>query len=57
MPEIVPIPGTTSAEWVAENSGAVELSEDEMRQVDEILVGFEVAGDRYPAWAMKNLDG
>jgi pyridoxine 4-dehydrogenase len=49
MPTIVPIPGSTRAERVAENAVEVELTEAEMRAIDGILATFEVKGERYPS--------
>ena len=47
MPEIVPIPGSTTGARVEENSKVIEITDHEMAQIDEILAKFEVAGDRY----------
>ncbi|KAL1638787.1 hypothetical protein SLS58_008601 [Diplodia intermedia] len=52
MPVIIPIPGATTAERVDENSTIVDLNEDEMREIDDILAGFEIVGTRYPEHAM-----
>lgn len=57
MPTIIPIPGATTAERVEENSAAVELSEQEMKEIDGILEGFEAKGDRYHAHGMKHVNG
>jgi aryl-alcohol dehydrogenase-like predicted oxidoreductase len=48
---IVPIPGTTKAHRLKENVGAaaVELTEDDLRQIEEALAPIKVQGDRYPA--------
>lgn len=47
-PYIVPIPGTTRLERVKENIGAldVELSEDEMREIEKALDGIRTVGMR-----------
>jgi aryl-alcohol dehydrogenase-like predicted oxidoreductase len=49
-PWIVPIPGTTKLNRLQENLGAltVELSADELRQIQEALAQIKVQGDRYP---------
>jgi len=49
-PWIVPIPGTTKVQRVAENVGAaaVELSSEDLRRIRAALARFEVQGDRYP---------
>ncbi len=48
--DIVPIPGTTSPEHVAENAVAVEieLTEDDLARIDEAAPVGAAAGDRYP---------
>lgn len=48
MPKIVPIPGTTTVERVRENAKVVDVGEREMRRIHEVVMGFEVVGDRYP---------
>ncbi|GKZ85973.1 pyridoxine 4-dehydrogenase [Aspergillus niger] len=49
MPQIIPIPGATTVARVEENSKVVELTEEEMAQLDSILAKFTPAGERYPA--------
>ncbi|WP_341874528.1 aldo/keto reductase [Paenibacillus cellulositrophicus] len=48
---IVPIPGTTKLERLEENLGAVdvELTTEELRDLNESLSKIEIKGDRYPA--------
>jgi pyridoxine 4-dehydrogenase len=46
----------TTVERVKENGVVVELSE-EMKDIDETLASFEVAGDRYHAFGMKLING
>jgi aryl-alcohol dehydrogenase-like predicted oxidoreductase len=50
-PWIVPIPGTTKAHRLKENLGAaaIELTEDDLRQIQDALAEIKVQGDRYPA--------
>jgi aryl-alcohol dehydrogenase-like predicted oxidoreductase len=50
-PWIVPIPGTTKLHRLQENLGAanIELSADDLRQIQEALTHIKVEGDRYPA--------
>ena len=57
MPEIIPIPGATMAERVKENTGAVELTDKEMKEIKEILDSCKVIGDRYHAMGMKMVNG
>jgi aryl-alcohol dehydrogenase-like predicted oxidoreductase len=49
-PWIVPIPGTTKVHRLRENVGAtaVELTDDDLRQIQEALAHIQVQGDRYP---------
>lgn len=48
MPTIIPIPGASTAERVEENSKLVDLTYEEMAQIDATLAKFTPAGDRYP---------
>ncbi len=49
-PWIVPIPGTTKADRMKENTGAaeVELTQDDLRQIEDAISHVKVVGDRYP---------
>jgi aryl-alcohol dehydrogenase-like predicted oxidoreductase len=49
-PWIVPIPGTTKLERLEENIGAlaVELTSDDLREIDSAASKITVQGDRYP---------
>jgi len=50
-PWIVPIPGTTKAARMKENTDAadVELTAADLRRVNEALAQIKVVGDRHPA--------
>jgi len=50
-PWIAPIPGTTKLHRLEENIGAVkvELTADDLREIDGALAGITVRGDRYPS--------
>jgi aryl-alcohol dehydrogenase-like predicted oxidoreductase len=50
-PWIVPIPGTRKLNRLEENLGAIdiELSSEELNELNDALTKIEVAGDRYPA--------
>ncbi len=50
-PWIVPIPGTTKVHRLKENVGAaaIELTQDDLRQIEDALAQIKVQGDRYPA--------
>src|SRR5579864_444884 len=49
-PWIVPIPGTTKLKRLEENIGAVDvdLTPDDLREIDEAASQIDVQGDRYP---------
>jgi aryl-alcohol dehydrogenase-like predicted oxidoreductase len=55
-PDVVPIPGSTRAERVEENAGAVrvQFTPDELALLDSIAP--TVAGERYPEGAMRTLN-
>ena len=57
-PWIVPIPGTRKLERLEENIGgaAVELSRDDLREIDAAAATITVAGARYPE-ALQKLTG
>ncbi|CAF9929429.1 MAG: hypothetical protein ALECFALPRED_004320 [Alectoria fallacina] len=57
MPQIIPIPGATTAERVKENAVEVELTEWEMKDIDTILARCEVIGDRYHPMGMTMING
>ncbi|KAI9814394.1 MAG: Pyridoxine 4-dehydrogenase [Pycnora praestabilis] len=57
MPTIIPIPGATTEERIKENHHDVELSEEDMEQINKILKNSEVLGDRYPAALQAHCDG
>jgi pyridoxine 4-dehydrogenase len=57
MPEIIPIPGATTVECVLENSVEVELTDEEMDEIDLVLANCEVIGDRYHSFGMKFVNG
>ncbi|HUI69918.1 MAG TPA: aldo/keto reductase [Spirochaetia bacterium] len=49
-PWIVPIPGTTKPQRMRENTAAatVELTREDLRQIEEALASITVVGNRYP---------
>ena len=57
-PWIVPIPGTTKLERLDENIGAaaVELTADDLREIDDAVSQVTVQGDRYPAHLQARVD-
>jgi aryl-alcohol dehydrogenase-like predicted oxidoreductase len=57
-PWIVPIPGTTKAQRLEENIGAaaVELTSDDLREIDDAASTITVQGARYPE-SMQRMTG
>ena len=57
-PWFVPIPGTTKVERLEENLGAgnVELTTDDLREIDEACACVTIQGDRYSAAAQATID-
>ena len=57
-PWIVPIPGTTKLSRLEENNGAVnvELTAEDLAQIERAFSGIEVEGARYPE-ALQKLVG
>jgi len=49
-PSIVPLPGTKRVQYLEENAAAadIELTEDDLRALDEAAPAGATAGDRYP---------
>ena len=54
--DIIAIPGATSAERVRENmdSTKIELSKEEMAEIDAILKKSDIKGGRYMDWMPVN---
>src|SRR5271155_591590 len=57
-PWIVPIPGTTKLHRLEENLGGatLELTQDDVRALEEISSAVKVEGERYPATHQKLID-
>lgn len=57
-PWIVPIPGTRRAERLEENLGAadVELTADDLEELDRASTSVQVQGDRYPEAMQRMID-
>ncbi|KAM3497079.1 hypothetical protein MY10362_009555 [Beauveria mimosiformis] len=49
MPTIIPTPGATTVERIEENAKLIDLTEEEMAEIDATLAKFTTAGDRYPS--------
>lgn len=54
-PVIIPIPGTKKEKYLEENIGAtnVELTKQEVDEIDRVINSFKVSGTRYAAEMMK----
>lgn len=52
--DVVPIPGTTKAKNLEENVGAlaVQLSKEEMKEIEDAVPQTDVVGTRYPDGGM-----
>jgi aryl-alcohol dehydrogenase-like predicted oxidoreductase len=57
--DIVPIPGTKRRRYLEENAdaAAVELSEGDVRRIDEVAPHGVAAGERYPESIMSSVNG
>ncbi|MEZ5426453.1 MAG: aldo/keto reductase [Pyrinomonadaceae bacterium] len=57
-PWIVPIPGTTKPHRLEENLGAadVELTAEDLGELDGITAGIDIQGARYPEYAQKMIN-
>ena len=57
-PWIVPIPGTTKLHRLVENLGgaAVELTPDDLREIDRAAAGISVHGERYSESSQRMID-
>ncbi len=53
---IIPIPGATKPERVIENTKIVDLSDEEMKEIAEILKKNPVKGHRYPKMGQAHLN-
>ncbi|KAI1327748.1 Aldo/keto reductase [Xylariaceae sp. FL0255] len=53
MPFLITIPGSTSESRTMENATQIELSEEDMKELDHILANFTPAGSRFPEAGMK----
>ncbi|GFZ44204.1 hypothetical protein JCM24511_01925 [Saitozyma sp. JCM 24511] len=56
-PMVLPIPGSSSPERILSNIAAqdVQLTDAEVKEIDDVLASFTVSGDRYPQQFMKDL--
>ncbi|KAK4190559.1 NADP-dependent oxidoreductase domain-containing protein [Podospora australis] len=56
MPKIIPIPGASAPERVRENAVEIELTEDDMAEIERIVQEFKPVGNRYHDHGMHALD-
>lgn len=54
VPLVIPIPGATTSERVIQNAKVLELTDEELKEIESTLSKFEVAGDRYPTGVPTN---
>ena len=56
--EMVPIPGTTKLHRLQENLGAasIELTDDDLREIDSAVSKLDIQGERYPAAVQKTIN-
>ncbi|RYP81712.1 hypothetical protein DL769_001862 [Monosporascus sp. CRB-8-3] len=54
MPTIIPIPGATTVARVEENMKEIDITDEEMAEIDATLAKFTPAGNRYPDWVPVN---
>ena len=57
LPVIVPIPGATTGERVEENLKEIELTENDIKELDSLVASMPVVGGRYGAHAAGLLFG
>jgi pyridoxine 4-dehydrogenase len=48
MPTIIPIPGSSNPERIRENATIVDLTEEDLAELEKVLAAFVPAGPRYP---------
>ncbi|KAF4467322.1 aldo keto reductase [Fusarium albosuccineum] len=56
MPKIIPIPGSSKPERIRENATIIDLTDEDLADIDKLLASFTPAGARYPAAAMHLAD-
>jgi aryl-alcohol dehydrogenase-like predicted oxidoreductase len=56
--DVVAIPGTKHVKYLEENVGAsrVELSNDDLRRIQQVFPAGAAAGERYPEGTMRTLN-
>jgi aryl-alcohol dehydrogenase-like predicted oxidoreductase len=56
--DVVPIPGTRRVKYLDENAAAaeIELSDEQLHELDELFPPGAAAGDRYPAGGMTTVE-
>ncbi|PSR76640.1 putative aldo/keto reductase [Coniella lustricola] len=55
--KIIALPGASKAKQVVQNCTVVELSDEELREMDRLLKSMPVAGGRYPGMLEDQLNG
>ncbi|KKY28083.1 putative pyridoxal reductase [Phaeomoniella chlamydospora] len=57
LPVIIPIPGASSPERVEENAKQVELTEEDMKEIEEVLERIKIVGERYGGHSAAIIEG
>jgi pyridoxine 4-dehydrogenase len=53
MPKIIPIPGSTKPDRIRENATIVNLTDEDLHDIDNLLTSFTPAGERYAPQHMR----
>ncbi|KAI0862156.1 putative aldo/keto reductase [Xylaria cubensis] len=53
VPPLIPVFGARTGARIAENTKDIDLTDEDLQEIEKILASFPVAGTRYPAPAMK----
>jgi pyridoxine 4-dehydrogenase len=52
----IPIPGSSNSDRIALNSKLVELTDEDMKELENVIDTFPIAGERYPSMFAKFLN-
>ena len=56
MPQIIPLTGSSDPERIKENATIIDLTDEDLKEIDHILASFKISGDRYPKDMMTMLN-
>jgi pyridoxine 4-dehydrogenase len=54
--DAIPIPGSSNSDRIAMNSKLVDLTDEDMEELQKAMEAFPVAGERYPSVYAKFLN-